>query len=54
MIFKTRIKDIADYDIGYVFNIGILKIRHEKISKVMEKPRYKTTIWIFGKQYEKI
>jgi hypothetical protein len=47
-VFKRRIKDIAGYDIGYDFNIGFLKIKHVKVSKVLETPRYVTIVSIFG------
>jgi hypothetical protein len=44
---------MADYDIGYVFDFfGIIKVRHVKVSKIYESPRFKTTIWIFGVEYK--
>jgi hypothetical protein len=51
-MFKTRIYDIAGFDIGYTLNIfGIVKIRHVKVSKIYEAPRYVTFITISGTEY---
>ena len=52
-----RFKDIAGYDLGYVFNVpgtrygSIFTIIHYKISKIMETPRYITVIGILGYEY---
>jgi hypothetical protein len=54
-----RYYDIADYPIGWVFNIpwtkpgSIFTIVHYKSSKVMEAPKYVTVISIFGREYVK-
>jgi hypothetical protein len=53
VLFTKRLYDMADYDIGYVFDFfGIIKVRHVKVSKIYESPRFKTTIWIFGVEYK--
>jgi hypothetical protein len=53
-VFKKRIYDIAGLDIGYTLNIfGIIKIKHVKVSKIMEAERYVTFITIFGTEYVK-
>jgi hypothetical protein len=54
VVFTKPILDIAGYKIGYDFNIGFLKIKHVRVSKVLEMPRYRTFITLFGKEYEKI
>ena len=52
-----RFKDIAGYDLGYVFNVpgtrygSIFTVIHYKISKIMEAPKYITVISIFGYEY---
>jgi hypothetical protein len=56
-MFVERFKDIAGYDLGYVFNVpgtpygSIFTIVRYKVSKIMEAPTYITVIGIFGKEF---
>jgi hypothetical protein len=56
-VFIERFRDIAGYDLGYVFNVpgtgygSIFTIVRYKTSKIMEAPRYITVIGIFGKEF---
>jgi len=56
-MFIERFKDVAGYDLGYVFNVpgtnygSIFTIVRYKTSKIMEAPRYITVIGIFGKEF---
>jgi hypothetical protein len=56
-VFIQRFKDIAGYDLGYVFNVpgtrygSIFTIVRYKSSKIMEAPRYITVIGIFGTEF---
>ena len=56
-MFIQRFKDIAGYDVGYVFNVpgtsygSVFTIVRYKISKIMEAPKYITVIGIFGYEY---
>jgi hypothetical protein len=58
MLFR-RLYDIADYDIGYEFNICphwrslLFRIVRIKISKIDEFERYVTLITIFGTEWIK-
>ena len=50
MVFK-RFYDIADYPVGYFFNIGVFKVLKYKMGKIMEKDEYLIVISIFGREY---
>lgn len=50
MVFE-RFYDIADYPVGYFFNIGIFKVLKCKVSKIMEKDKYLIVISFFGREY---
>jgi hypothetical protein len=56
-MFLQRFYDIADYKVGWVFNIpgtnygSVFTIVRYKISKIMDAPRYITVIGIFGKEF---
>jgi hypothetical protein len=56
-MFIQCFKDIAGYDLGYVFNVpgtlygSIFTIVRYKVSKIIEAPTYITVIGVFGKEF---
>jgi len=49
----TKIIDVADYQIGYIFSFWPITVFKLRTSKIMESPKYTTIIKIFGLEFEK-